>query len=99
MQVGSLRAGRFYAVRLSARACAELDSGPVLFSDTFTSDVVAFRTLPCMPGQMQAPALARRDRTLLKVRWCHSCEPSQLPYRPAQPGPSTRPASQPAAVT
>jgi hypothetical protein len=67
VQVGSLRAGRFYAVRLRGHVYAELDSGPVSFNDTFTSDVVAFRTLPCIPGQMQAPSLARRDRTLLKV--------------------------------
>lgn len=76
VQVGSLRAGRFYAVRLLARASAEVDGGSVSFSDTYTSDVVPFRTVPCTPGQMQAPSLARRDRTLLKVRWqpgCGSC--------------------------
>lgn len=67
VQVGSLRAGRFYAVRLRGHVYAELDSGPVFFNDTFSSGVVAFRTLPCAPGQMQAPSLARRDRTLLKV--------------------------------
>jgi hypothetical protein len=42
----------------------------VFFDDTFVSDLLAFRTLPCSPGQMQAPSLARRDRTLLKVRLC-----------------------------
>jgi hypothetical protein len=39
----------------------------VFFNDTYTSAAVAFRTMPCTPGQMQAPALVRRDRTLLKV--------------------------------
>lgn len=73
VQVGSLRAGRFYAVRLRGHVYAELDSGPVFFNDTFTSDVVAFRTLPCAPGQMQAPSLARRDRTLLKVGAGYAC--------------------------
>ena len=67
LQVGSLRAGRFYAVRLRAHGYAELDTGPVFFNDTYTSAVLAFRTVPCAPGQMQAPALARRDRTQLKV--------------------------------
>jgi hypothetical protein len=73
VQVGSLRAGRFYAVRLLARASAELDGESVAFSDTYTSGVVPFRTVPCTPGQMQAPSLARRDRTLLKVRWQPGC--------------------------
>lgn len=67
-QVGSLRAGRFFAVRLRAYAYAELDTGPVFFDDTYTSELLPFRTLPCIPGQMQAPSLARRDRNLLKVR-------------------------------
>lgn len=67
LQVGSLRAGRFYAVRLRAHAYAELDTGPVFFNDMYTSSVLALRTKPCPPGQMQAPSLARRDRTLLKV--------------------------------
>lgn len=73
LQVGSLRAGRFYAVRLRAHALADLDSGPVVFDDTYTtSEVLAFRTLPSTPGQMQAPSLARRDRNLLKVRGCET---------------------------
>jgi len=66
-QVGSLRAGRFFAVRLRAYAYAELDTGPAFFDDTYTSELLPFRTLPCIPGQMQAPSLARRDRNLLKV--------------------------------
>lgn len=67
VQVPSLRAGRFYAVRLRAYAYAELDTGPVFFDDTYMSEPIPFRTVPCAPGQMQAPSLARRDRTLLKV--------------------------------
>lgn len=70
LQVTGLRAGRFYAARIVASASCSYalaeQQQHVQFAAT-SSEVLPFRTLPTPPGQMQAPALAQRARTALKV--------------------------------
>lgn len=70
LQVTGLRAGKFYAARIVATAsCTHVvakEQQLVQFA-AGSSEVLPFRTLPTPPGQMQAPALAQRARTALKV--------------------------------
>lgn len=73
-QVSGLRAGRFYAARIVATASCTYAVGEeqqlVEFAAS-SSEILTFRTQPTPPGQMQAPALAQRARTALKVGCCH----------------------------